>query len=659
MLRNLLKITIIICLAAAAALSAPIAEAKKKQKLEPSYAWKLVPPLGLREPATIDTLYQNYSLEFVPQEVSYAYAATGNYCAEGRQMLYDRREPMSEFFFHDAVSHWLPAEGKMKFYNTRIPMTLLSYNFGGGRDNSQDHFQTIFSANANARTQVGALVDYLYSKGCYDNQAAKDFTWGFSASYIGERIETQAYFYHFNLLGQENGGITDDRYITDPAIVQGGNTSVNAKQIPTNLSQALNRTKGTEFYVNARYKMGFWKEEQVNDTTVTRTLVPVTSIIWTFKYRDGNHTFRNSNAEENLSFWNNTYFNPVYTLDNQTYWKVRNTLGISLLEGFNKYAKAGLAAFVTHEARRYNLYTEPGTPNEAQLPAMSADPFPGMIHSQTQQLMWAGAQLTKQQGRIINYSATGEIGFFGDAAGEIKVSGEVTTRIPLLGDTVPVRAYGHFTNTTAPWLMQHMRTNHFVWDNDFSKTRSFGVGGEISIPWTRTRASVSVENIQNQLYFNEQGLPAQFGGNTQVFSVNLEQNFQVRALHWDNRITYQTSTQESVIPLPKLAVSSNLYLLFRIATLHVQLGVNCDYFTRYRALGFQPATMAFYNQKDVLVGNYPFMNAYLNFKLSRTRFYLMMSHVNQGLTGTNYFSLPHYPMNPRRFQLGLSIDFAN
>lgn len=53
------------------------------------------------------------------------------------------------------------------------------------------------------------------------------------------------------------------------------------------------------------------------------------------------------------------------------------------------------------------------------------------------------------------------------------------------------------------------------------------------------------------------------------------------------------------------------------------------------------------------------MNLYLNCRLSKTTFYLMMSHINQGLTGDNYFSMPHYPMNPRRFQLGLSIDFAN
>ena len=54
------------------------------------------------------------------------------------------------------------------------------------------------------------------------------------------------------------------------------------------------------------------------------------------------------------------------------------------------------------------------------------------------------------------------------------------------------------------------------------------------------------------------------------------------------------------------------------------------------------------------------LEVYMNFKLSKTRFYVMFSHVNQGLFGgDNWFSMPGYPLNPRRFQLGLSIDFAN
>lgn len=630
--------------------------------LEPSYAWKILPPLGLREPAGIDTLYTNYSLRFIPQTVSPAYAATGNYCAEGYNMIYFDRKPISDFMFRDAISHWVPDEEKIKYYNTRIPMTLMGYSFGGGKENGQDDLSLIFSGNANKQIQVGAMLDYLYSKGMYSNQAAKDLTWGLSGSYIGDRFEAQAYGYHFALTAKDNGGITDDLYITDPAEVQGGQNSVEAKQIPTRLTATQNRVTGGEFYFNGRYKMGFYEEEQIDDTTTVRTLVPVTSIIWTLKYREGHRRFKSNNAEQNTTFWENTYFNPEYSNDAQKYWSLRNTIGISLLEGFNKYAKAGLSAYATHEIRRYGMEVEApdlSTLPEDQLEIMSPSPYPGIIDHEKQNLLWVGAQLTKQQGRIINYDVTGEIGLVGEAAGEIKVDGGITTRIPLFGDTVNIAAKGKFTNLSAPWFMKHFVSNHFIWDNDFSKTRTFRAGGEIAIPWSWTRLSAGVENIQNALYFDGASMPRQHGGSVQIFSATLNQDLHAGCFHWENRITYQTSSNQDVIPLPQLAIYSNMYVTFRIATLRVQFGIDCDYFTRYKPVDYQPATMQFYNSDGKWIGNYPFMNLYLNCRLSKTRFYLMMSHINQGMTGDNYFSMPHYPMNPRRFQLGLSVDFAN
>lgn len=650
---------IILSLVAVLAFSA---SGKRRQKIAPSYAWSILPPLGLREPATIDTLYENYSLEFIPQLQSDAYAATGNYCAEGQTQLFFQREPMSEFYFKDPLMHWLPSESTARFYNTRIPMTLMSYNFGGGKDNGQDRFTTVFSGNANSKVQVGALIDYIYSKGSYNYQAAKDLTWGFSGSYISNRYEFQGYFFHYNLLNKENGGITDDRYITDPAEVQGGSTSVNPKNIPTNLSAAHNRTSGGEIYLNNRYKLGFYEETVINDSTTVKTLVPVTSFIWTLKYTEGKHRFMNTNATENVEFWDNTYFNPAETQDRQTYWKLRNTVGVSLLEGFNKYAKAGLSAYATYEIRNYDMISLSPEVEEGEEPStegLTPNPYPGMRTSEKESLLWVGAQLTKQQGRILNYDVTGEIGLLGAAVGEVKVNGEVTTRVPLLGDTVGVTAFGKFTNLTAPWLMKHYLSNHYIWENDFSKTRSLRLGGELTVPWTNTRLSAGVENVQNLIYFNEQALPTQNGGSVQVFNASLVQNFKFGIFHWDNRVTYQTTSDEVSLPLPNLVVNSNMYINFRVATLFVQLGIDCDYFTKYKGVAYQPATMAFYNQRTVDIGNYPFMSVYVNCKLSKTRFYLMMSHVNQGLTGTNYFSMPGYPMNPRRFQLGFSIDFAN
>ena len=75
----------------------------KKQVIAPSYAWRVIEPLGLREPTTIDTLPDNYGQQSVPSMKSDAWATTGNLGAEGINMIFSQRRPMSDFFFRDAL----------------------------------------------------------------------------------------------------------------------------------------------------------------------------------------------------------------------------------------------------------------------------------------------------------------------------------------------------------------------------------------------------------------------------------------------------------------------------------------------------------------------------------------------------------------------------
>ncbi|MCM1448815.1 MAG: putative porin [Clostridiales bacterium] len=625
-------------------------------------AWRVEGPLGTRIEATVDTLHSNYAQEFVPSEISDAWACTGNFGAEGYNMIFFDREQQSPFFFRDALGAWIPSERSMRFYNTHIPMTLLSYATGGSKETTQDRLRGDFSGNINEKAQIGAKLDYLYSKGSYNYQAAKNFVWGFSGSYIGDRYEFQGYYNHYNSVNKENGGIEDDLYITDPAQVQGGSTKVDTKSIPTNLTAAHSRVKGGELWMNHRYKVGFWKEEyseEYEDSIISREYVPVTAFSWTMKYNYNSHLFLNTSTSDNNTFWENTYLDYDGTRDFTSYRQLRNTVAISLMEGFNKYAKAGLSAFLTHEIRSYKQ-----TPDTLELnhDIERLTPYPydtKLSPKANHNYVWVGAQLIKQQGLHLNYNATAELGIVGRAAGEVKLNGDITTRIKLLGDTVSVNAFGAFSNTTPEYLMENYVSNHFIWRNDFSKIRRYRAGGSLNIPHTGTFLMAGIENLQNYIYFNEKSLPTQYDGNVQIFTARLIQSFKYRALHWDNRITYQTTSNDAVIPLPSLAIYSNLYLTFKIATLHVQMGVDCDYYTKYKAVAYQPATMSFYNQREIECGNYPFINLYFNFKLSKTRFFIMMSHINQGMTGTNYFSMPHYPLNPRRFQMGLSVDFTN
>lgn len=633
----------------------------KKVKVEPSYAWSISEPLGLHYESTIDTLFLNYHKSFIPSHQSTAWATTGNFGASGQNQIFFQRKPTSDFFFQDAIDSWLPGVATQRYYNTRIPMTIISHNTGGNKYSNQDRTQVLFSGNVDKKLQLGGAIDYIYSKGSYNYQADKNFRWSLFGSYIGDRYEMQTFFNSYNYLGKENGGITDDQYITDPAKVQGGETKVDNKSIPTYLTAAHSKMTGLEFYLNQSYNVGHYKyqRDSVTDTIIGRTYIPVTRFIWTADFKTSKHLFLNQNAAQDQSFFENSYLSLTGTDETTRYWRLRNTLGVSLLEGFNKYAKFGFSVYATHEMRRYKQVVD--TVSGKELPEGLVELPVTIDPTKTQQLLWVGGQLTKQRGSILTYAATAQFGLLGDVSGDIDIEGSVTTRFKLFGDTVSLKAYGYFKNLEAPYLLKQFVSNHYAWDNKFSKVQRFRAGGVLNLPWIYTSINVGYETLNNYIYFNNNSLPEQSSSAVHVLNASLTNHLGFGIFNWDNEVTYQTSSNASVLPLPKFSIFSNMYLKFRIArVLDVQVGVDCNYYTKYHAPAYNPAIMSFYNQSEIECGNFAFADVYANFKLKKARFYVMYSHANKGLFGgNNYFSIPHYPLNPGRFQLGISVDFVN
>ena len=631
----------------------------KKQRVEPSVAWSVGEPLGLHYPSTIDTIHLDYHRTMVPSMVSDAWVTTGNYGAPGQNQIFFERPLTSEFFFEDAIDAWMHNTSTMRFYNTRIPMTLLSHSTGGDKYSNLDRTRLEFSGNVNRKTQVGGGLDYIYSKGSYDVQADKDFTWRLFGSHMGDRYELQTFFNHYNYTTKESGGITDDRYITDPAEVQGGETRVDNKSIPTLLHATHNHLEGSQLYLNQRYKVGFYRyrRDSITDTIIDRTYVPVTSFIWTLDFKHGKHQFLNGSGWTDTTFFDHTYLSLGGTNESTRYWRLRNTVGVSMLEGFNKYAKFGFAVYGTHEVRRFTQ-----VPTDSVVWVEGMDVLPVDIpHSKTQNMLWLGGQLTKQHGSLLRYNATAQFGVLGDAAGEIDVTGDVTTRFKMLGDSVSIKGYGYFKNLSAPYLLQNYVSNHYVWHNDFSKTKRVRVGGELDIPFSWTNVNVGYETLNDFIYWNAAGLPAQHGGAIHVLSARWRQGLHFKAFNWDNSVTLQTSSNEEVLPLPKFAIYSNMYATFVISrVLHVQMGVDGNYYTKYYAPAYNPATMTFHSQQEMKCGDFAIMNLYANFKMKQARFFVAWTHFNQKLhSGDAYFSTPHYPLNPARLQIGVSVNFVN
>ncbi|MCM1369329.1 MAG: putative porin [Candidatus Amulumruptor caecigallinarius] len=638
-------------------------ESSSQRKIyPPGNAWTLSYPLGTRIESTLDTLLYNYQRQFVVALTSDAWASTGQLAGPGINMIYFNRTAPLSFHFDNAIEKWVPTFAKQKFYNVYIPYTQLSYNMGYGTENRTDLLRATFAGNVNKDLGFGAWVDYPYTKGTYANQATKELAFGFTGYYTGARYEMQAFYNHYNHLNKENGGITNDLYITNPAEMQGGVEDIEPISIPVNLHDAHNRVIGNEFYMSHAYKIGFWRDiTQPNDTVQREEYVPVTKFVYSFNWKSNKHLFLDTNASEIESFWDHRYFDLQRTEDRATYWSVANTFGIEMIEGFQKWAKFGLAAYATYEFDKYG-YDVAGMNAAERNPVLTPLPSDYLNTGESRNRLWVGGRIEKTRGAILRYSADASFGLMGDVVGDIKLQGELRTKFRLFKDTVVISAKGHFKNLEPNYFLNHYTGNNFIWNNNFGKIRSYHAEGHLHIPWSKTDIMVGVENIQNHIYFNASSMPEQYGGNVQVVSASVSQKLRAGIWNWNNTITYQATTNESVLPLPTLSIYSNMFLYFKaFRALTVQVGIDCNYYTKYKGLAYQPATMSFHVQGDNAtdIGNFAVANAYLTAKLYKVRLFLMCSHVNQGWFSKNYFSLPHYPIDPRQFRMGLSIDFTN
>lgn len=638
------------------------------QSLPPKlYMWTLSETLGERTIIPADTANLDFQNTNLVEGMKGHYNYLGNLGAPRlSRIFFERPQTVSDLFMSPFSSFYYGPEG-LKFTNSNVPYTNLTYYKAGSKINGEDRFKSYFSVNANKRLAFGFNIDYLYGRGYYANQSTSHFNAGVFASYIGERYQMQAAYNHFYLKMNENGGITDDRYITRPEEMEdvGG-----SQYIPTLMSETSNRNKNFQVYLTHRYRLGFHREttkieetqdpvarrraerdstEIPKDTLIVEEFVPVTSFIHTFKVERTQHRFRSTESEDISSLYNNTYLQDGFSNDTTSALRIKNIIGISLLEGFNKYAKAGLTAYLSHQFNRYTLMNM----NTAQ-----ANPRPVQYDEQE---LYVGGELAKRQGSLLHYNVNGEIGLAGQAIGQFKANGALDLNFRLGKDTVNLYARGHVTNLLPSFYMRHYHSNHFMWDNEFKKEFRTGVEGELNIQHWGTRILAGMENIKNYVYFNQQALPAQYSGNIQVLSASLNQDFKLGIFHLDNEVTWQKSSNSTILPLPELSLYHNFYLLTKLVkVLTVQLGAEVNYFTPYHAPAYTPAIQQFHLQPEndqVEIGGYPIVNAYINLHLKRTRIFVMMYHVNAGMGNKCSFLVPHYPINSRLLKIGISWNF--
>jgi len=202
--------------------------------------------------------------------------------------------------------------------------------------------------------------------------------------------------------------------------------------------------------------------------------------------------------------------------------------------------------------------------------------------------------------------------------------------------------------------------NHYVWNSELS---NYPWKNEFSIEYSDTarkfRAGLECTYTKDYFYFDTNMIAAQTKA-AHFGNISLFKTFSV----WNIKIPLKASVnlvQSNEIRLPLINATAGLFIGMRVfkAKLKLDLGAQCNWFSKYYPNRFEPSTGILYLQDDVEIGNFPFIDLVLRSTVKNASFYFMLIHVNENLTGRNYYVRPNYLELGSRFIFGISWQFLN
>ena len=599
-----------------------------------------------------DTATLNYHDVDVQQNYSLSSVTNGNVLVSPiESRVINHRVRTIDDPFAWSLTPYVVTPQQQRYFNSTTPYSSVAYKKGFISGHEENDIDFIFTGNINRRLNLGLEMDYLNSVGHYANTAGKLFRGSVWGSYTGGHYSMHAAFGWSQLSSFDNGGLRD---------VEDLKSSLNAEDIPVRMN-VMSAYRYLSGYLHNQYAISTEREyhdsievieegRRVKRDTIKVEYTPLMTFSHIFETNNSNRRYIEHLA--NQGFYNEIYYDSIATKDTSDVLTIRNTVAVTFCEAYNTKLKFGITAFAMNEFQRF---------------INDSVPYDSIYDYRWTNNTFVGGALHKHSGANVHYHIEGQVCVVGYKIGEFDVNGRLQTRFnagkyPLL---ISARAYARSEKPN--WYLQHYRSNHVVWDNDFGFTYRFLGGASISYlyKWIKPRVDFSFENQTNPIYVSAADWkPKQYNGNVQIITGDVGLDLTTPWINLENRAVLQHSTNDSVLPVPFVILQHRLYYhgtWFR--ALDAQIGVDVRYFTKYHAPILCPATGMFATQQETQVGNYPWMNIYANFYVRsiRLRFFAHYQHLSYWFFKENmgYITMPGYPTNRDVFRAGIAWHFYN
>lgn len=600
----------------------------------------------------LDTLLQGSQIDYPFLRNGVGDAYLGNLGGASVPLDFSTRPRYRDFNFASAYDAYFFTPSNVDFFNVKRPFTHFNYLSAGQKRYLEENFSITHAQNIAPSTGFNISYKSRGTRGIYSWQRARDKNLSVAFNHTGKRYSVHAGYIYNSVDVRENGGLIDDREVTDSIFELASN-------IPMKLQDATNKMKNNTFYLVQSYGIPFTQLTERDFSMADKTAVFVGHAIeysrWYRLYRD---TYENTRYTSYLDegtddegkvydYYRNWYINPAMTSDSTFESLLSNRLFVQIQPWDRNSVVGVINGGIGFDLHRYYQF--------------GLDQYltgKGKGVKRTSTYVYGSVE-----GKIKKYvDWGGNVKFYpaGYRGGDLTIGAELALSAYIRQHPVTLSGKFGFSRRSPSFWSDNTFSNHFVWFNSFSKENETRFDIALSAPHYNAEVRGTQSLLTNAIYFGPECEPIQASGNVSVTSLYARKDFRLGGLHLNNRVLLQWSTNQEVVPVPMFSAYLSYFYEFDVVknVLRVDIGLDGRYNTEYYAFGYNPALAQFYNQREKEIGGYPMIDAFVAAKWKRMRISVKMAHLNDDLFGSrNYFTVLHYPLNKRILKLGFSWGF--
>lgn len=641
----------------------------------------------------IDTTYNFYfnDYPFFRNDVNATYLGISGSPTETYNFF--KREETDGAYFYTPYQSWSYSPETLLQYNTKAPYTELSYwgTLFATKEKEESNIKVLTSQNILPELNLTLEYSRFGGNGLLRNEDVNNRTAVVALNYLGKRLVSHAGFIFNSIKKSENGGIIDNTWIRD--------TTVDSREIEVALKEASNTIKKKTVYLDQSYRIPFTflknigknrisKEEKarrdsimtsgdsaaiaalneelaqlelerteeeaaadtLKDEDVTTAFIGHCSdfSVYTKFYQDQIA----ANDQAGRAFYNDAfYLNPTRSADSLRVMKLENKAFIRLQPWKEDGIVSKLDVGIGDKLMNYYLF--------------NPDNYFGPMSNTVLNSVYLYAGALGQYKQYFKWDASGKYNFAGYEVNDFSVDANMSfSMYPFRrARKSPLTIDIHFeTSLKEPdFYQQHYYSNHYKWENNFSKISTSKLEGYLNIPRWDLSLGFGYSLLSGNIYYDYSGVVRQNTNAMSVMTASLEKNFTLWNFHFDHQVLAQFSSNEEVLPLPKLAVNLRYYFQFNVVknVMQMQIGANAQYNTLWHAPAYSPALGVFHNQNEELYGNCPYIDAFVNIQWKQACIFVKFINVGMGWPNksADYFSAHHHIRPQRALKLGIHWPF--